>query len=158
MVKLEVNLSNSERVEKIETVIEQRLEGGAEDSPAFRKIVCKALGFSPGEMKKAKAVIDTNNPDFILRMNKAGLTSGWNQVKPKEARKRVERKYSLSAKSSDIMRFVRHRYYNGQSIGDVIEMMFNDWAEDYIKEYRSYTAEELIKKFDYKNNGDEGQC
>lgn len=152
-VRIDVNSSNSERVRQVEEVINRRLHKGAEDTPAFRKIIMKEVGaFSKGEFLKAKEVVDSGGPEKILIMNKRGLTAGYNQVKPK-VRKKIEKRYNLSAKSSDIMRFVAHRYYSGQGVGAVIERMFNEWAKDYVTEYKNYADEERQRIFNYKNNG-----
>ncbi len=151
---LNVNLSNSERVTEVERVIKKKLEEGAEETQAFRKIVMKEVGgFTKREFEKAREVVNSGVPDNILVMNLRGLVSGYNRIAPK-IKKKVEKKYSLSAKSSEIMRFIRHRWYNGQSVGDVIEIMFNDWAEDYITEYRNYTDEKREMVFKYKGAGD----
>ncbi len=151
---LDVTKSNSERFLICERTIKKKLEEGAEDSPAFRKVCMKEIGgFTKGEFEKAKMVCDSQNEDFILCLNKRGLIAGWNQIKPKGVKKKVEKKYSLlSVKSSDLLKYISHRYYTGQGVGAVLEIIFRDWSEEYRKEYMAYSDEERERRYNYKNN------
>ena len=154
MVKGNETLSNSQRVLEIEKCIRNKVLKGANDTPAFRKICMSEIGgFTKSEFEKAREVLETGNPDNILVMNLKGLVSGYNRIKPK-VRKKVEKKYSLSAESSDIMMFINYKFFPGQRVSETIKQMVEEWGKDFITDYRSYSNFDRERLHNYKNNGD----
>ena len=150
VVKLKIESSNSERVKQVQAVLRQRVQEGAEDSRAFRKIVYKQIGgFTEGEYLKAKEVVDSGDSNNIFIMNFKGLTAGYNKVKPK-IRKPRKVVYKLNEVSSDQLRWIAFRYYEGKTPNGLLEDIFKVSEKDYITEYRGYTDDERMRKFAYK--------